>query len=145
TADRWELVGGRVRLPAGTRSVHYRFDGIRGSGGANSSYLDNAFLYVQADTVAPDHGAYGNIDAQNAENLNTHLALRFPDLYTDWEKFQPHTIRWDTYNNAQRGPVSIDLYQDGPNGPQFLVNIASAAPDTGSYVWIPGNSGIDYG
>ena len=41
--------------------------------------------------------------------------------------------------------MRIDLYQDGPNGPQFLKNITPGAPDTGSYAWIPAESGIAYG
>src|SRR5207244_4149560 len=38
----------------------------------------------------------------------------------------------------------IDLYQDTPQGPQFVVHIATTT-DTGQYAWIAGNSGVAYG
>ena len=96
-------------------------------------------------TFAPDQGAYGNTALESQQNAAAHIALRFPDLYTDWEENASHEILWNTYNNASSAQVRIDLYQDGPSGPQFLKNITLGAPDTGSYAWAPAQSGIAYG
>ena len=41
--------------------------------------------------------------------------------------------------------MRIDVYQDGPSGPQFLTNITTSTADTGSYTWIPQDSGLTYG
>ena len=57
----------------------------------------------------------------------------------------PEPIRWESLGNVTNAPVRIDLYQDGPNGPQFLLNITPSTPDTGEYDWIAANSGIAYG
>ena len=57
TTDRWELVGTRVHVPVGARSVTYHFVGTRESGGTDDSYLDAAFVYVLANTLATDIGA----------------------------------------------------------------------------------------
>jgi hypothetical protein len=73
------------------------------------------------------------------------IALRFPDLYVDWERGLPHTIRWDTLANESDLPVRIDLYQDGPNGPAFLLNIADTTNDDGRFAWTPANDGVDFG
>ena len=113
------------------------------AGGTNDGFLDNAFLYVQDDKPAPDLGALGPTITETSQNPAAHLALRFPDLYTDWEANKPHKILWDSYGNTQRSLVRIDLYQDGPNGPQFLLNIAASTLDTGSYSWIPANRGVN--
>jgi uncharacterized repeat protein (TIGR01451 family) len=144
-SDRWELVGSRLALPAGTRKLAYTFEAVRKSGPTSDSFLDGAFLYLLPNTYAPDQGAYGNTTAEAKQSPATHLALRFPDLYTDWEKNAPHNILWNTYSSSTAGMVRIDLYQDGPSGTQFLKNITPSTPDTGSYTWIPANTGIDYG
>src|SRR5205823_9235098 len=122
-SDRWELVGSRIVLPTGTRKLAYTFEAVRKSGTTSDSYLDGAFVRVLPAGYAPDLGAYGKTPAETAQTASTHIALRFPDLYTDWEKLVPHAIRWDTYNNTSHALVRIDLYQDGPGGPQLLKNI----------------------
>jgi len=38
---------------------------------------------------------------------------------------------------VNNSPVQIDLYQDSPDGPALLKTIATAAPDTGEYIWRP--------
>ena len=114
-SDRWELTGGRLRLPAGTRSLRFRFEANRQSGTDNDSYLDGAFLQVVRDTVAPNQGARGNASADAAEPARTHLALRAPDLYTDWLRDSPRSIRWESYNNTTEANVRIDLYRDDPD------------------------------
>jgi uncharacterized repeat protein (TIGR01451 family) len=144
-SDRWELVGGRLTLPVGTRNLTYVFEAVRKSGATSDSFLDGAFVHLLPSTYAPDLGARGNTPLESQQSTSTHVALRFPDLYTDWEKQVTHTIRWDTYNNTSHDLVRIDLYQDGANGPQFLTNITPGTPDTGRYDWMPGTSGIDYG
>ncbi len=63
--------------------------------------------------------------------LPPQIALRYPDLYADWERDKPHTIQWDTYGNTADQAVRIDLYQDGPDGPTFVATIAAATPDDG--------------
>ncbi|MEX2171197.1 MAG: right-handed parallel beta-helix repeat-containing protein [Pirellulales bacterium] len=150
SADRWELVGGRVQVPIGTRYVVYRFESVRLSGTTSDSFLDGAFVRVHSDRIAPDMGAFGNtyLDSPlggGVPALPPHIALRSPDLYVDWERDKPHTIRWDSYNNTADLPVRIDLYQDGPHGPALVMTLAASTPDDGEYVWIPANSGIAYG
>ncbi|MBW1951209.1 MAG: right-handed parallel beta-helix repeat-containing protein, partial [Deltaproteobacteria bacterium] len=143
--DRWDLVGDRVPIPVGTRQVVLRFEATRASGTANNSYLDGAFLYVVSENIAPDLGAYGNT-AEDAPATAPHVALRFPDLYTDWELDEPLTILWDSYGNTEDSQVRIDLYQDSPRGPALFGTIDWAAPDTGEYTWIPSSlAGVDYG
>lgn len=64
--------------------------------------------------------------------------MRSPDLYTDLELLKPRAIHWHSYNNVNESPVKIDLYQDGPGGPQFLANIIPSTPDDGDFSpWIP--------
>src|SRR3989454_6474088 len=54
--------------------------------------------------------------------------------------------RWTVGSwRAADAPVRIDLYQDGPDGPAFVVNITLATPDDGDFVWIPETSGIGFG
>ena len=144
-SDRWELIGTRQPIPAGTRFIKIRFTAVQQTGGENNSYLDSAFLYVQSNSEAPNIGAYGNTTHELTQNLNQHLVLRTPDLYKDWERDKPILIRWDSFGNISNAPIKIDLYQDGPNGPQFVSTIATNAPDTGEYSWIAGNSGVNFG
>ncbi|HVT30147.1 MAG TPA: right-handed parallel beta-helix repeat-containing protein, partial [Lacipirellulaceae bacterium] len=150
TTDRWELVGQRVQIPVGTRFVTFRFDAVRSSGSSLDSFLDAAFVRVSSDRVATDIGAGGDTylespSAAQYSALPPHIALRYPDLYVDWERNVPHAIRWESYGNTSHQDVRIDLYQDGPDGPAFVTTIAAATPDDGSFDWTPVNSGIDYG
>ncbi len=145
TQQRWELVGGRVTLPQGTRTLRFRYEATRLAGSENNANLDNAFVYLHPETLLPDLGAYGMTADEDLQQDAAHLALRFPDLYTDWELDRPHTIRWDTCNNPDELLIRIDLYQDGPDGPQFLANLAAATEDDGQFTWIPATAGLDYG
>jgi hypothetical protein len=145
TTDRWELIGSRLPIPTGSRTVKFTFTATRVSGGTDDSYLDGAFLYVLTDTTAPNQGAYGNTTAETTQNLAQHLVLRTPNLYVDWLRDTPQNILWDSYGNVANAQVRIDLYQDTPTGPQFLLNIAPSAPDTGQYSWIAASSGVNYG
>src|SRR2546430_4498890 len=43
------------------------------------------------------------------ESTRSHLAVRFPDLYTDWERAKPRSIRWETFNNAAEDRKSTRL------------------------------------
>ncbi|RLB07355.1 MAG: hypothetical protein DRG59_06530, partial [Deltaproteobacteria bacterium] len=142
--NRWDLVGGRVQLPVGTRQIVYRFTASRETGSSNDSYLDFAAVYVVSESLAPNIGAYGNTNVET-ETPAPHIELRFPDLYTDWEKEKPHTITWDTFGNSGNSPVRIDLYQDGDHGPEFLKTITELTADDGEFIWIPGDDDIDYG
>ncbi len=102
-------------------------------------------MNVLSESAAPDVGAYGMTSAEGAESPAPHMALRFPDLYFDWERDKPVSIRWETYGNTADSPVRIDLYQDSPDGPTYLLTIAASTPDDGEFLWIPADSGIDYG
>ena len=116
-SDRWELVGGRALIPTGARFAVLRFTADRDSGTSNVAWFDKAFLYAVSEAYVPDLGAYGHATHEAAASTDTRILLRFPDMYTDWEKLEPLTIRWETVNNTTRSPVRIDLIQDGPNGP----------------------------
>lgn len=143
-SGRWELVGDRITIPVGARRVVYRFETARISGSTNDAWLDHAFVYIRPETAAPDQGAYGNAST-DADLTNAHLALRTPDLYIDWERDKPQTIRWDSFGNAIDAPVNINLLADSPNGPQLLTTLAASAPDIGAFTWTPANFGVDYG
>ena len=142
---RWELVGSRVAIPAGARTARFRFTAVRNTGSTNDSYLDGTFMYVLADSAALDQGAFGNLSVQNVAISGPVLRLITPDLYVNWLGNQPLVIRWESLGNVADVPVKIDLYQDGPNGPQFLLNITPSTPDTGVFDWIAINSGVAYG
>ena len=144
--DRWELVGGRLHLPQGTRTLRFRFEANRQSGSDNDSFLDGAFTYVLNDTVAPNQGAYGNTTIESSEPRRPHIAIRYPDLYTDWQRDTPRLIRWESYNNVTESNVRIDLYQDlAGQGPTLLLTIANSTADDGEFSWTPSVNGIGYG
>ena len=141
--DRWDLVGDRLAIPVGTRQITYRFATVRQTGTANDAHLDNAFVYVVSESLAPDHGAYGNTDAEPLVP-SAHLRVTYPDLYIDWQRDVGKTIRWQSVGNSTNSPVRIDLVQDGPHGPQFVTTIAAATPDDGEFVVIPVNLGVNF-
>ena len=143
TTARWELVGQRVTIPAGTRSIRYTFQGMLESGIHNDSYLDQAGLYVLSNELAPDMGAYGSTDLEMVQT--PHLVLRSPDLYRDWQRDKPLEILWDSFGNTTGEVVRIDLYQDTLAGPELIHTIAPATEDDGRFTWIAANSGIDFG
>ncbi len=137
----WQLAGGRVNIPQGTRQIRYSYIAdrqVENNDLNNDAYLDNAFLYVEDNASSSDIGAYSSVNETSA------LALRYPEMYLDWQRDTSHTIRWDSFNNDDDLQVRIDLYQDTPVGTVFLQNIAYTADD-GSYTWLPSDSGIDYG
>ncbi len=142
SSTRWELVSGSLHIPVGARSVTYRFQNLRETGTTDDSYLDHAFLYVLPDTVATDMGAYGNTPASVATPADQKIQLQSPDLYVNWSLNSPHTISWETIDNTGGSSVRIDLYQDISGVPTFLLNIAASVTDSGSFTWIPANSGL---
>ena len=144
TTDRWELVGASQSIPVHARTAVFEFI-ANGNGGADDSYLDGAFFYIQANNLRPDQGSEGNTDAGQSMNTAPHLGLITPDLYVDWVQNAPMQILWNSFGNDSATPVRIDLYQDGPNGPQFLTTIISSTPDTGEYTWTASKSGINFG
>lgn len=143
--DRWELVSGRVHVPAGARSVDYRFENTRETGSTDDSYLDAAFLYVLPNTQATDIGALGNMPASVAAVTDQSIHLISPDLYVNWSLNQTHAITWFTYDNTGDSAIRIDLYQQTVHGLVLVTNITPSTPDTGSYAWIPANSGLSAG
>jgi parallel beta-helix repeat protein len=141
-SDRWELAGARVSVPAGARSVKFRFEALRRSGTTNDAFLDGAFLDVRPSTREPDQGAYGATTSGDIDLTAAHIQLLSPILYVDWDVGIPHLIQWQTFGNTTNAPVKIDLYQDGANGPQLLLTIAASTPDNGSFAWTPQSSGL---
>ncbi|MEZ5299659.1 MAG: NosD domain-containing protein [Verrucomicrobiales bacterium] len=143
---RWELVGGRVAVPAGARQATFRFDADVEVSGAAPAQFDGAFLSLQSEALAADAGAYFGTDFASAvEPDAARIAVRFPDLYTDWERDERRDILWDTFGNVGESDIRIDLYQDSADGPAFLLNIGTV-PDTGAFSWTPfDDSGIGYG
>jgi Ca2+-binding RTX toxin-like protein len=137
---RWELAGDRRPIPAGTRSVRFRFEATRLAGNGNETYLDSAFVSVISENAAPDQGAYGNVVATDVDAGRAHVAVRSPDLYVDWELNRPHVIRWDSYGNAADTPVRIELWQDTADGPALYRTIATSTPDDGELIWSPQNT-----
>lgn len=147
-SDRWVLQGGVARLPAGTRRIQYRFESVRATGTSNDAYFDSAMLRIQREHIAPDVGAFGGTRADLITDMLPavpQLRLISPDLYLDHERDKRHTIRWESAGNTSDHPVRIDVYRDGAHGPEFLVNLAMNATDSGSFEWIPSAFGIGYG
>ncbi|MEO1524778.1 MAG: NosD domain-containing protein [Planctomycetota bacterium] len=142
--DRWELIGDRVEVPTGTRSVVYRFEASRESGTTADAFLDEAFLFVLPEDVAIGQGAYGDQGLGMPQSRPT-IALRSPDLYVDVLRDTPTEIRWDTFANAGNLPVRIELLQDTAFGPVVHSVISSGTPDDGSFLWTPAGDAIDYG
>ncbi|MCA9137876.1 MAG: right-handed parallel beta-helix repeat-containing protein, partial [Planctomycetales bacterium] len=145
TIDRWELVGAVTAIPAGTRSIRFRFTATRNTGTSNDAWMDSAFVRVVHLAHEVNAGVDVSSPAELASDHFPHIAIRFPDLYTDWERDKPKVIRWDSYDNQTDVPIKIDLYQESPDGPVFVTTIVAATPDDGEYVWTPANSGVDYG
>lgn len=152
TTDRWELVGTTMRLPVGARSVTYRFECIRkphnGSEAPdrqNNASLDDAFLALVPDTLAPDLGAHGFTRLEGAEPTGARLDLRSPDLYVDWERNRPHLIQWDSFGVDASARVRIDLLQDTVSGPVVVRTLGEAVPNTGNFSWIPADDGVAFG
>lgn len=145
TADRWELVGARVTAPVGARFAVLRFAADRNSGSSDDVWFDTGFVYQVADSYVANLGAYGAGTHEPATTTAPRIELRFPDMYTDWEKNEPVAIRWETLNNLANSPVRIDLLQDTADGPRLVTNIVASTPDDGNFIWIPANSGIDFG
>ncbi|MEO1528197.1 MAG: right-handed parallel beta-helix repeat-containing protein, partial [Planctomycetota bacterium] len=142
TDDRWELLGDVIRLPAGSRTVAYRFDADRNSSNDLDAYLDSAAVYLLGDNELPEIGADGFQATEVAAESS--IRLISPDLYFDAVRSRESEIRWQTTGNTSRALVHIDLFQDSLHGPQFLQNLA-VTDDDGSFLWIPENVGIAAG
>ncbi len=143
TSDRWELIGGRSTLPLGTRTIRFEYTLTKRTGATTDAYLDRTFVTVQASTAMVDAGAYGNTPLDQV--APAHLILRSPDLYTDWERDKPLSIRWDSIGNVNGSAVAIDLYSDTPNGPVLVTNISNGTADDGEFTWIAANNGVNFG
>lgn len=143
-SERWHLAGDRVAVPVGARRAVVRFEADVATAYGNDSFFDGAFLYAVPEGFAPDLGAFA-ATPQEAPAAFAHLQLRFPDLYTDWERDRPHTISWQSFGNSANSPVRVDLYQDTADGPALVTTIAAATPDDGELIWIPSTSGIAFG
>ncbi|MEM8548583.1 MAG: Ser-Thr-rich GPI-anchored membrane family protein, partial [Pseudomonadota bacterium] len=144
--DRWERVSDRVELLTGTRELRFRFEGTREGTGALDSFLSRAFLQVVGSDLGTDVGAYPESARVNdGTSDEARIALRYPDLYTDWEVGEPMAIEWETFGNTGGSSVRIELLQDGPDGPVVIDTIAGATSDSGSYNWTPQDNGLTFG
>ena len=143
--DRWNLAGDQIAIPAGARKVRYTFTSDRQVGNANDNndaYLDNAFLRIVDNSNPIDMGASSLADEPISSSPK--IALRYPEMYLDWQRDDSHIIRWDTFGNNDDLQVKIDIYQDTAEGTVYLQTIAQTSDD-GEYSWLPADSGIDYG
>ncbi|MFT3789352.1 MAG: hypothetical protein QM770_24760 [Tepidisphaeraceae bacterium] len=139
SSTRWLSLGGRERLPLGTRAITVRFQASD-----TSTAFDAGFAYVDNDALAPNVGFGGNTPNDSASAL-PRIQLRSVDLYTDLILDKPTVIRWDTFGDTADRPVRIDLLQDGPNGAAYLMTLSAAAPDTGSFEFRPLDFGLSAG
>ena len=142
--DRWELLGGRLAVPAGARQFRYRFEATRLAGSTNDAFLDAAFAWLRPNTAAPDLGAFGGNAGTDVDVATPHLQVLSPTLYADWEAADPHVIEWQTFGNTAGSPVRIQVFKDGAGAP-FPITIVDSTPDTGRFPWIPQNSGLTPG
>ena len=141
--SRWVLAGDRIAIPFGTRAATLRFDADVEVAGAATALLDGAFMTIRTENAAPDAGAWGHTSHDSAgDTAAPRLALRSPDLYTDWERSESGRITWETFGNAAGLPVRIDLHRNGA----YLLTITASTPDDGSFAWIPfDDSGVSWG
>ena len=144
TTDRWELLGGRLAVPAGARSFRYRFEATRLTGTSNDAFLDATFVWLRPSTAAPDLGAFGGNAGTDVDVVTPHLQVLTPTLYADWEAADPHVIEWQTFGNTSGSPVRIQVFKDGAGAP-FPITITASTPDTGRFTWIPEASGLTPG
>ena len=137
----WMRVFDTVYVPAGARSVEYIF-GVSKSDNSNGALLDDAFLGVIAQGQGVDQGVRTSPDNLHDDPTLGRITLTSPVLYVNWQDTVPNFITWNDYGAAAGQPVSIQLWQQGANGPQLLSTIAASTPDTGEYAWSPSQSGI---
>ncbi len=138
TTTRWELIGDRLTLPAGVRSIRYQFEAVRQSGSTNDVYLDRAFVSLLPGLFAPDQGASSLTPIDTTTPARVRLIS--PDLYTDWELNKPIDIRWDSFGNTTGAPIVIELLRDTATGPQLVTNITAGTEDDGVFTWIAANT-----
>ncbi len=144
TTDRWELVGASQSIPVHARTAVFQFT-ADGNGGSRRQLSRRRLLLRAVRYPAAGPGCCGQHRRRAIEQPGSPPRAPTPDLYTDWVRDEPLQILWNSFGNTSSTPVRIDLYQDGPNGPQFLTNITPSTPDTGEYTWIAADSDIDYG
>ncbi|MEO6842783.1 MAG: right-handed parallel beta-helix repeat-containing protein [Bradyrhizobium sp.] len=141
----WMRVFDTLVAPSGARSVEYLFSVAKSDGSSAGALLDGAFLGVIPQGVGVDQGVRTSPDVIPGNATLGRISLRSPDLYVNWDVNTPKFVSWDSFGAAAGQPVTIQLWQDGANGPQFLATIASSTPDTGQIIWTPSQSGITAG
>lgn len=141
---RWLRVFSTVYIPAGARTAQFLF-GVSKSDSSQGALLDAAYLAVVPRGAGQDQGVRTTADNLPGDSTLGRIALRSPDLYADLTVNKPLFITWDSYGAAANNPVKIELWRDGPNGPQFLATIAASTPDTGRFAWTPSDSGLTAG
>ncbi|MCA9139564.1 MAG: right-handed parallel beta-helix repeat-containing protein, partial [Planctomycetales bacterium] len=143
--DRWYRVGDRLPIPAGTRTIVYKIVSDGGAANGTIERIDDAYLAIVDDQYAPDSGYRAGVREDYETADGPRIYLRSPDLYVDWERDLPKTIRWESFDVPVNEPVRIDLMQDSPDGPEYITTITTATANDGEFAWTPVNSGIDYG
>jgi Ca2+-binding RTX toxin-like protein len=141
----WELMGDRLRLPTGTRSLAFRVVSTGSAPVGRVEIVDDAYLYLLDWRSAAQVGMSGNPAVFEPSDEPSRLYLRSPNLYVDWQRHQPNQIRWDSYGIPAGEPVRIELLQDTQHGPTVVKVLALSTANTGSFTWTPENSEIDFG
>ncbi len=146
TSDRWQLIGSRLTLPVGTRKLIFTFEAVK-QDRPNLRQLPGRCLRLRhgQQLTRPIRGPTETRRSRASRSPPPTSPCASPTFTPTGKKTHRTTSSGTTYNNATNAQVRIDLYQDGPNGPQFLTNITLGTPDTGSFTWIPADSGIAYG
>ena len=131
-----------VYVPTGARSVEYVFDAATTNNTSNSALLDDAFLGVIPQGQGVDQGVRTSPD--NLPQRRRLAGLRSPRRCSTSTGRTRCRISLPGTPMARRpgSPVSIQVWQEGANGPQYLATIAASTPDTGEYAWSPSQSGI---
>ncbi len=138
TIGSWYLSVYRCRLDRD------RFD-LNSQDDSSLATMRDGFVKILSENRSVDRGAYGNTISDSDLSEAPTIALRFPDLHTDWELTKPRTIEWETFGNSNETFVRIDLYQDSASGPRFLQTIVPSTADDGEFTWLPLSSGLTHG
>jgi len=122
----------------GARSIRFPFRGGEEDGRHQYSYLDMPSLLV-LKSRCPTR-ALRQYYAETEIGIES--GLRFL-IFTPTGERRPHAITWDSFHNDNtRRSGSTLPGRSERAGPSH--NYRRRCPDTGSYIWIPSTSGIDF-
>ncbi len=106
--------------------------------------MKDGFVKILSENRSVDRGAYGNTISDSDLSEAPTIALRFPELYTDWELTKPRTIQWETFGNTTKRSCE-SILPGFCNGPRFLQTIVAFTADDGEFTWLPLSSGLTHG